>query len=55
MIIGSIEGQLAGRYFWGVPLNYKNVLCIWAFIVIVGGTVFEIVYCIGRKGNMTAV
>lgn len=28
----SVNGQVVTRYVYGVPLNYKNVICIWAFI-----------------------
>lgn len=37
-----VEGQAMIRYVYGFPLNIKNVLCLWAFILTVGLSVLEI-------------
>lgn len=29
----DINGQAVSRYYYGYPLNIKNVVCIWAFLI----------------------
>lgn len=37
----QVAGEALTRYHWMAPLNYKNVLSIWAFLGIAGFTLFE--------------
>lgn len=41
-----VEGQSVTRYVYSFPLNYKNVICIWMFIWIMGLLVLE---CMSKK------
>lgn len=45
----TIDGQAVIRYTYAFPLNIKNVLCIWAFILMIGLSVLELL-----KGQETA-
>lgn len=37
-----VEGQAVTRYVYGYPLNFKNVLCIWAFLIACGLILLEL-------------
>lgn len=36
-----VTGQAVARYYYGFPLNAKNVACIWAFILVIGLTLLQ--------------
>lgn len=50
-----VEGQAAIRYVYGFPLNIKNVLCLWAFILTVGLSVLELAAHRGLGENRAVV
>jgi hypothetical protein len=35
----QIAGQALSRYIWGLPLNWKNVLCWWGFILTISSAI----------------
>lgn len=39
----QVEGQGLNWYIWGMPLDYKNLICIWAWIAIVGLVLLELI------------
>lgn len=39
----SVNGQAVTRYIYTFPLNYKNVICLWAFILTIGLTLTELI------------
>ena len=43
------EGQGLARYCYGYPLNIKNVVCIWAFILAVG---FAAYFCFAEENGI---
>lgn len=37
------DGQAVTRYVYGFPLNYKNVICLWGFVLMTGFLLLETV------------
>lgn len=37
------EGQAVVRYTWGIKLNWKNIICIWACLITAGTTLFTVI------------
>lgn len=45
----TVEGQGLARYEYGTPLNIKNVVCLWAFILTIAVSAFQLT--IGEHGE----
>ena len=47
----QVAGQAVTNYSYGYPLNVKNVICIWAFLAVVGVSLCSMIDSLGKKGR----